>query len=108
MTTYRRFSKPAVGLLFLGVSTLSPSVGRSWGAPYLAGVVACGLHVNPDLPIDQIGKLLCDSGWDFQRGKLLNPRGFLDAARGAGSNDFPEAKVPRAVSKGQHAEGTAR
>ena len=55
--------------------------GLSWGAPYIAGVVACGLQVNPDLPVNQIDKLLYDSGWDFQRGKLINPLGFVDAAR---------------------------
>jgi subtilisin family serine protease len=55
--------------------------GLNWGAPYIAGVVALGLQVNPDLPADQIDKLLYDSGWDFQRGKLINPLGFVDAAR---------------------------
>ena len=28
--------------------------GLSWGAPYIAGVVALGLQVNPDLSVDQI------------------------------------------------------
>ena len=58
--------------------------GLSWGAPYIAGVVACGLQVNPDLPVDQIDKLLRNSGWDFHGGKLINPPGFVDAARRAG------------------------
>lgn len=82
--------------------------GLSWGVPYIAGVVACGLQVNPDLPADQIDKLLYDSGWDFQRGKLINPLGFVDAARRAGSNDLKDAEVPRAESKGQHSEGMAK
>jgi beta-lactamase regulating signal transducer with metallopeptidase domain len=58
--------------------------GLSWGAPYYAGVVALGMQVNPNLRPDQIEKLLYDSGWDFQRGKLINPVGFVEAAREAG------------------------
>jgi len=60
--------------------------GLSWGAPYYAGVVALGIQVNPNLRPDQIDKLLYDSGWDFQRGKLINPVGFVEAARTAGSD----------------------
>ena len=82
--------------------------GLSWGAPYIAGVVACGLQVNPDLAVDQIDKLLYDSGWDFQRGKLINPLGFVDAARRASSNDRKDAEVSRAESKGQRSEGMAK
>jgi hypothetical protein len=59
--------------------------GLSWGAPYYAGVVALGIQVNPNLRPDQIEKLLYDSGWDFQRGKLINPVGFVEAARKAGA-----------------------
>ena len=55
--------------------------GLSWGAPYYAGVVALGIQVNPDLRPDQIDKLLYDSGWDFQKGRLINPVGFVKAAR---------------------------
>jgi hypothetical protein len=60
--------------------------GLSWGAPYYAGVVALGIQVNPDLRPDQIDKLLYDSGWDFQRGRLINPVGFAKAARAAGAD----------------------
>jgi hypothetical protein len=63
------------------------SGGLSWGAPYIAGVVALGIQINPDLRVEQIDTLLYDSGWDFQRGKLINPVGFVEAARTAGSND---------------------
>jgi hypothetical protein len=58
----------------------------SWGAPYYAGVVALGIQVNPNLRPDQIDKLLYDSGWDFQKGKLINPVGFVKAARKAGAD----------------------
>jgi hypothetical protein len=60
--------------------------GLSWGAPYYAGVVALGIQVNPDLRPDKIDKLLYDSGWDFQKGRLINPVGFVEAARAAGAD----------------------
>lgn len=63
--------------------TFWASGGLSWGAPYIAGVVALGMQVNPDLGVDQIDKLLYESGWDFQKGKLINPMGFVEAARHA-------------------------
>lgn len=53
--------------------------GFSWGAPFIAGVVALGLQVNPDLTEEQIEQLLYTSGWDFYRGKLINPHGFVQA-----------------------------
>jgi hypothetical protein len=53
----------------------------SRGAPYYAGVVVLCIQVNPDLRPDQIDKLLYDSGWDFQKGRLNNPVGFIEAAQ---------------------------
>jgi len=74
--------------------TFYPVGGLSWGAPYYAGVVALGMQVNPDLRVDQIEKLLYDSGWDFQRGKLINPISFVEAARMASSKG-PKHGTPR-------------
>ena len=55
--------------------------GLSWGAPYIAGVVALGLQINPDLTEKQIEKLLFETGWDFQKGKLINPSEFVQAVK---------------------------
>jgi len=55
--------------------------GYSWGAPYIAGVAALGVQVNPDLTEEQIDQLLYESGWDFLKGKLINPVGFVHAVR---------------------------
>jgi hypothetical protein len=52
----------------------------SWGAPYITGVVALGMQVNPGLRPDRKDKLLYDSGWNFQKGRLINPIGFVEAA----------------------------
>jgi hypothetical protein len=53
--------------------------GFSWGAPYIAGVAALGVQANPDLTAEQIDQLLYESGWDFLKGKLINPVGFVHA-----------------------------
>jgi hypothetical protein len=55
--------------------------GLSWGAPYIAGVAALGVQANPDLTEKQIEQLLYESGWDFQKGKLINPVAFVKAAK---------------------------
>ena len=57
--------------------------GNSWGASYIAGVAALGIQVNPDLTVQQIDQLLYESGWDFLKGKLINPVRFVEAARTA-------------------------
>jgi subtilisin family serine protease len=74
--------------------TFYPVGGLSWGAPYYAGVVALGMQVNPDLRVDHIDKLLYDSGWDFQRGRLINPIGFVEAARMASSKGSKPGRRP--------------
>ena len=127
MTTCRRFSKQGITGQGVHVAIIDQRLlldhieykdqlasyadidtGRSDPAVHVAGVVACGLQVNPDLPVDQIDRLLYDSGWDFQRGKLINPQGFVNAARRTGSNDRKGGEVSRAESKGQTSEGMAK
>lgn len=55
--------------------------GLSWGAPYIAGVAALGLQIDPGLTEKQIEQLLYESGSDFQKGKLINPVGFIRAVQ---------------------------
>ncbi len=55
--------------------------GLSWGAPYIAGVAALGIQVNPDLTASDIERLLYESGSDFQKGKLINPLDFIQAVQ---------------------------
>jgi len=54
------------------------SGGISWAAPYIAGVVALGLQINPDLSESQIERLLYETGYPYQKGKLINPIGFIE------------------------------
>jgi len=52
--------------------------GLSWTVPYVAGVIALGVQVDPDLTEEQSIEYLYASGYDFHGGKLINPEGFID------------------------------
>lgn len=54
--------------------------GMSPAAPYLAGVIALALQVNPTLDVDQVWRLLRESGDPFEEGWIVNPRAFVDRA----------------------------
>lgn len=55
--------------------------GLSWGAPYIAGVAALGLQIDPRLTEKQIERLLYESGSDFHKAKLIDPVGFIHAVQ---------------------------
>ena len=55
--------------------------GYSWGAPYIAGVVALGLQINPELNREQIETLLYSSGTPLHESRLINPEGFIEAVK---------------------------
>lgn len=59
--------------------------GLSWATPYLAGVLALGLQVNPSAAPEDLFAAVIETAWTFgeegMMGKLLNPVGFLDAVR---------------------------
>ncbi len=61
--------------------TFWSKAGLSWGAPYIAGVAALGLQIDPKLTESEIEQLLYESGSDFQNGKLINPAGFIHAVK---------------------------
>lgn len=58
--------------------TFGSQGGLSWDAPYIAGVVALGLQVKPDLTVEEIDKLLMKTGYPFNFGKIINPIGFIE------------------------------
>lgn len=51
--------------------------GLSWGAPYLAGVIALGLQVNPNLKEEEIYKYLRETCTPFNGGCIINPKAFI-------------------------------
>lgn len=59
--------------------------GLSWATPYLAGVLALGLQVNPSATPEELFAALLETAWTYGhegvQGKLVNPRAFVDALR---------------------------
>ena len=69
--------------------------GLSWGAPYLAGVIALGYQVDPHLDIETVFAYLRETGSPFiQEGWIVNPRGFIKKIR--------ETKAERTAGGAQH------
>jgi len=54
--------------------------GLSWAAPYLAGVIALGLQVNPNLNAETVWRLLRETGDPFDRGVIVSPPQFVERA----------------------------
>ncbi len=52
--------------------------GLSWAIPYLAGVIALGYQVNPDLETDEVFQYIRDTGTPFNRGWIINPKKFIE------------------------------
>ena len=57
--------------------------GLSWGPPYIAGLMALGLQVNPDLTEKDLYQYLLDTGVPFNRGWVVNPKGFIERIKTA-------------------------
>jgi len=60
--------------------------GLSWTVPYLAGVLAMGWQVNPDLTSAQLLDLLYASAYEINYKTegtvmIINPRGFIDLVK---------------------------
>ena len=52
--------------------------GLSWGIPYVAGVLAMGWQVRPDLSPEQMKELLFQSAFTNDSGvKIINPKAFI-------------------------------
>lgn len=64
--------------------------GLSWTVPYLAGVLAMGWQVNPDLTGEQLLDLIYVSAYEINYKTegtvmIINPRGFIDLVKGTTS-----------------------
>jgi len=57
--------------------------GLSWTAPYVAGVIALGFQVNPELKADEVFALLKATGTPFRDGVIINPPAFVERAAAA-------------------------
>ena len=58
--------------------------GLSWSVPYVAGVLALGWQVNPDLDAQTMKDLLFESAWVNGRGcHMIDPPAFIELVRAA-------------------------
>jgi hypothetical protein len=64
------------------IYTFDRQGGMSWGAPYIAGLSALGFQVNPGLSPEEIITLLLETAVRTEAGPLVNPVGFIEAAKG--------------------------
>lgn len=57
--------------------------GVSWSIPYVAGVLALGWQVNPELDAQTAKELLFESAWVNERGcRMIDPPAFIELVRG--------------------------
>ena len=52
--------------------------GFSWGVPYITGVIAMGLQIDPDLTEEEAFRYLRESAHNHLGGYFINPKGFLE------------------------------
>ena len=55
--------------------------GYSWGIPYLAGVMALGFQVNPNLTVEEIWKKIYATGTPLHKSVLINPEAFIESVK---------------------------
>lgn len=56
--------------------------GQSWAVPYVAGVLALGWQVNPDLDAQTMRDLLFQSAWVNEKGcHMIDPPAFIELVR---------------------------
>ncbi len=63
------------------VYTYDRDGGRSWVAPYLAGLAALAFQVNPGITPGQIRSLLVETASQTDAGAVVNPKAFIDAVK---------------------------
>ncbi|WP_406243854.1 hypothetical protein ACF3M2_08830 [Tissierella carlieri] len=68
--------------------------GLSWTVPYIVGLSALGLQIDPTLDKQDILDYLIESGYEYNGLKIINPEGFIDlvTSRKDNSSDlqFPD------------------
>lgn len=69
--------------------------GQSWGVPYITGLIAMTLQINPDLTEAEAFHYLHATADDHLGAKLVNPRRFLESVASAANHPLS----PRADMK---------
>jgi len=79
-TTAEEYKQGAVSYQYTG------RAGLSWSIPYLAGVLALGWQVNPDLTGADILKIVFDTAYVAAGGeKVIDPGAFIEGVKKAGN-----------------------
>jgi hypothetical protein len=56
--------------------------GISWSVPYLAGLFALALQVNPKLQREELAEIISESAAVNKKGlRIVNPKDIIDLAR---------------------------
>lgn len=56
--------------------------GISWSVPYLAGLFALALQINPNLQREEIAEIINESAVVNKKGlRIINPKGFIEAVQ---------------------------
>lgn len=82
-TTAEEYDRGSYGYQYCGLFKETVQFnGTSWTCPYVAGVLALGWQVRPDLSAAQMRRLLVDSAFVRPDGaKIIHPAAFLDRVR---------------------------
>jgi len=49
--------------------------------PYLAGLAAMAFQIHPEISPDQIVTLFQETATQTKQGRVINPRGFIEAVK---------------------------
>jgi|GEM_PF-275397 len=64
------------------VYTFDTRGGNSWTVPYLAGLAAMAFQIRPEISPDRIVTLFQETATQTKQGRVINPRGFIEAVKG--------------------------
>ena len=64
------------------VYTFDTRGGNSWTVPYLAGLAAMAFQIHPEMSPDRIVALFQETATQTKQGRVINPRGFIEAVKG--------------------------
>ena len=63
------------------VYTYEREGGRSWAAPYIAGLAALAFQINTEITPDKIKKLLIETATKTSAGPIINPLDFIASVK---------------------------
>lgn len=74
-------NKTIASHLGIKVYTYEREGGRSWAAPYIAGLTALAFQINPKVTPDKIKELLIETTTKTAAGPIINPIDFIESVK---------------------------